>query len=156
MPRHRAVVVSAITATVLPILPVYAAELAPASRPEPVSAISQPFFPTLSQAAATPVVPPDAGIAGLKPDAEAAPFHSFSRRDGLAMGPAPGTSLKVAPTNPAFRTGWQFSGRVGPVRWLTPLEGEGETRLRFGGRVPGQPRLPGMGLFNVGIHYTFE
>jgi len=28
--------------------------------------------------------------------------------------------------------------------------------MRFGGRVKGQPRMPGMGLFNIGVHYNFE
>jgi hypothetical protein len=51
--------------------------------------------------------------------------------------------------------GWQFSGRVGPLRWLTPLDHEGESEMRFGGRVYGQPRMPGMGHFNVGINYNF-
>jgi len=62
----------------------------------------------------------------------------------------------VSPAISAHKTGWQFSGRLGPVRWLTPLEGDGGTTVRFGGRVPGQPRMPGMGLFNLGVHYTFE
>jgi hypothetical protein len=157
MPRHRTVLVSAITATVLPVLSVYAADPAPASRPESASAVSQPILPTPSQPAAVPAARPESWSApGLNFDPETVPYRAFSRRDGLAGGAASSSPLKVTPANPASRTGWQFSGRVGPVRWLTPLEGEGETRMRFGGRVPGQPRMPGMGLFNVGVHYTFE
>lgn len=91
--------------------------------------------------------------------------HEFERaaamapddfRYGLSAQPAPGSPLKLSAGHPASRTGWQWSGRVGPLRWMSPLDGEGESKLRFGGRVPGQPRMPGMGHFNVGIHYTFE
>ncbi len=54
-----------------------------------------------------------------------------------------------------IEAGWHFSGRVGPLRWLTSLEGDGDTEMRFGGRVYGQPRMRGMGNFNVGINYNF-
>jgi hypothetical protein len=49
-----------------------------------------------------------------------------------------------------------MSGRVGPLRWLSPLEGEGEASVKLGGRIKDQPRMPGLGLFNVEIHYNFE
>jgi hypothetical protein len=94
----------------------------------------------------------------LRFDTEAA--STFSRpedhRYGFAGGAAASSALKLSPAIIAPKTGWQFSGRLGPLRWLTPLEGDGGTTVRFGGRVPGQPRMPGMGLFNVGVHYTFE
>ncbi len=66
------------------------------------------------------------------------------------------SKLKLPPPATATKSGWAMSGRVGPLRWLSPLDGEGETRMRFGGRVQGQPRMPGLGLFNVGVHYNFE
>lgn len=69
---------------------------------------------------------------------------------------AGGSKFKLSRPAYATKTGWEMSGRVGPLRWLSPLDGEGETRMRLGGRVQGQPRMPGTGLFNVGIHYNFE
>ena len=153
MPRHRAVLVSAIMATVLPAFSVYAADPAPSAPPDTTGTLHPlPFRPA-----------PDSQSAGLKLESEAAslPVFTFSRRDdhrrrGPASGAPAGSPLKLAPANAALRTGWQFSGRVGPVRWLTPLEGDDATRMRFGGRVPGQPRMPGLGRINIGVHYTFE
>lgn len=85
---------------------------------------------------------------------------SFSRAEDSLYGfpgrAAGSTGLKLTPAPSAPKPGWEVSGRVGPLRFLSPLDGEGETKLRLGGRVPGQPRMPGMGLFNVGIHYNFE
>jgi hypothetical protein len=66
------------------------------------------------------------------------------------------SALRVAPTSVMNRVGWGWSGRVGPVRWLGPIDGEGgETLLRLG-RVPGQPSIQAGGKIRVGIHYTFE
>lgn len=85
---------------------------------------------------------------------------SFSRAEdslyGFPVGAPKGTGLTLTPAPSASRPGWEMSGRVGPLRFLSPLDGEGDTRMRLGGRVPGQPRMPGMGLFNLGIHYNFE
>jgi len=75
---------------------------------------------------------------------------------GYAGLDAGGSRLKLFPAAYAPKTGWEMSGRVGPLRWLSPIDGEGETRVRLGGRLQGQPRMPGLGLFNVGIHYNFE
>jgi hypothetical protein len=72
---------------------------------------------------------------------------------GLSAGES---KLKLSRAAYAPRPGWEVSGRVGPLRWLTPIDGEGEKQVRLGGRLPGQPRMPGMGLFNIGIHYNFE
>lgn len=63
-------------------------------------------------------------------------------------------NLNRGPVAP--RTGWEMSGRLGPLRWLAPLEGDGETQVRLGGRLPNQPRMPNMPPLNVGIHYSFE
>lgn len=91
------------------------------------------------------------------------PRYGFARSGALApeevrygLAPARPSPLKLSAGQPATKTGWQWSGRVGPLRWMSPLDGEGESKLRFGGRLPGQPRMPGMGHFNVGIHYHFE
>ena len=94
----------------------------------------------------------------VKPKAEFMPpaMAPDDFRYGLSVRAAPAAPLKLSKSYPATKTGWHWSGRLGPLRWLSPLDGEGEGKLRFGGRVPGQPRMPGMGNFNVGIHYTFE
>jgi hypothetical protein len=64
--------------------------------------------------------------------------------------------LKAAPVSIMDRTGWSWSGRLGPVRWLGPLDGEsGELMLRVQ-RIPGAPRPAGLGRLYVSIHYTFE
>jgi hypothetical protein len=89
------------------------------------------------------------GAAGVYARGQDSPY-------GLSGSPAAGTGLTFAPAPSAAKPGWEVSGRVGPLRFLSPLDGEGDARLRFGGRVPGQPRMPGMGLFNVGVHYNFE
>jgi hypothetical protein len=119
--------------------------------------------------AARPVPFPGAGGTAKASAAGEAPRYEFDRPAGMppAMAPddfryglsaraAPVSPLKLSRSYPATKTGWNWSGRVGPLRWMSPLDGEGESKLRFGGRVPGQPRMPGMGNFNVGIHYTFE
>lgn len=158
MARHRTVLVSAITATVMPVLSAYAADSVSVTQPNDTGALQHPFRAALPLSA--PGIRPEGEASGLKSETDAAFSFSFSRsgnqRYRFASGTAAGAALKLSPAAAASKTGWQFSGRLGPVRWLTPLEGDGETRMRFGGRVPGQPRMPGMGLFNIGVHYTFE
>jgi hypothetical protein len=64
--------------------------------------------------------------------------------------------LRIASPSLMNRTGWSWSGRLGPLRWLGPVDGEpGEFMLRLR-RIPGQPRIEGVGRFHIGIHYTFE
>ena len=159
MLRHRAVRVSAILATIMPVFPAYATDSVPATQPDGAVTLQQLFRPASPQLSSVPGIVSESRATGLRIGTEAA--SSFSRpsyglSSGAAIGAATSSALKLSPTIYVPRTGWQMSGRVGPVRWMTPLDGEGETALRFGGRVPGQPRMPGMGLFNVGIHYTFE
>src|SRR5688572_1844453 len=61
--------------------------------------------------------------------------------------------LKVAPVSIMDRTGWNWSGRLGPVRWLGPLDGErGELMLRLQ-RIPRAPRPEGLGRVHSIIHY---
>lgn len=172
MPRYCAVLVSVMTATMLPALPAYPAQPTPTAAPAQASTslrLQVPVSPALTPAAASAAAAAAADTSGLnvqnrtsglKFEADPATYYALPRHDnhhyGLASGSAPAGTLNLAPASAAARTGWGFSGRVGPVRWLTPLEGEGETKMRFGGRLPGQPRLPGMGNFNVSIHYAFE
>lgn len=75
-------------------------------------------------------------------------------RQGISTRPLP--KLKIAPISIMNRTGWTWSGRLGPVRWLGPLDGEGgDLTLRLQ-RIPGAPRPEGLGRFHIGIHYAFE
>jgi hypothetical protein len=111
--------------------------------------------PAANRVPAAPLVPGTLRY-GFERPAMPSAMAADDFRYGLSGKTVAGSPLKLSTGHPATRTGWQWSGRVGPLRWMSPLDGEGESRLRFGGRVPGQPRLPGMGHFNVGIHYTFE
>lgn len=158
MSRRRAVLVSALSATIMPVFAAYAADSLPVTQLDGAVTLQQLFRPASPQSLSTPGIRSDSRAAGLSFETGSA--SSFSRpsdhRYGLASGAAASFALKLSPTIYAPKTGWQLSGRLGPVRWMTPLEGEGGTAVRFGGRVPGQPQMPGMGLFNVGIHYTFE
>jgi len=74
--------------------------------------------------------------------------HGISARAAL--------KLQVAPVSILNKTGWSWSGRAGPLRWLGPIDDEGgELMLRLQ-RIPGAPRPAGLGRLHVGIHYTFE
>ena len=158
MARHRAVLVSAIAATVVPVLSAYAADSVSVAQPNDTGALEQHFRPALPQPSTAPGIRLERRQGGLRFDTEGASTLSRPEdyRYGFAGGTAASSALRLSPAISAPKTGWQFSGRVGPLRWLTPLDGDGDTTVRFGGRVPGQPRMPGMGLFNVGVHYTFE
>lgn len=166
----RAVLVSVMTATILPALPAHPAQPTPSAGPTesstslqlqvPASPAAAPVASSAAPAAGTPSLNVPSRTTELKFEADPTTFYALPRHDnhhyGLASGSVPAGALNLAPSSAAVRTGWGFSGRVGPVRWLTPLDGEGETKMRFGGRLPGQPRLPGTGNFSVSIHYAFE
>jgi hypothetical protein len=49
-----------------------------------------------------------------------------------------------------------MSVRAGVLRWLTPIDGDGGITMRLGGRIADQPRTPGLGSFNLSLHYAFE
>jgi hypothetical protein len=166
MSRCRAVLALGMTAMVLPSLPAYPAQSAPSAASTEPAASLQLQIPVPTPVAASPVPAADtpslnaqSRTTELKFEADPTTFYAQSRHDnhsyGMASGAVPSSALNLKSSN-ATRAGWQFSGRAGPVRWLGPLSGEGETKMRFGGRVPGQPRLPGLGLFNVSVHYAFE
>jgi len=155
---QRAMIVWAIAATTLPAVGAYAAEATPAA-PSPAIESSPP---SLAQVP-VPSVPMegfqfDAKPAGLtyKVDLPAAAPRPDDFRFDFAQRQAPEAVLRLSPVVSTPRTGWAFSGRVGPVRWLSPIDGEGETKMRLWGRIPEQPRMPGMGNLNIGLHYTFE
>lgn len=157
-----AMIVWAMTAAVLPAGAVYAAVAAAGADP-PAVEIAEPSADPEPVPAPAPADRPESAPLEVKsldlnyrPDTQAPEPRSDDLRFDFAERPAPATGLKLAPSPGASQTGWAFSGRVGPLRWLTPLESEGQTRLRLGGRLPDQPRTPGLGRFNMSIHYSFE
>lgn len=182
MLHQRAALVSVVIAGFWPAGAVYAADLAAlasseiAVRQSPLRASVQPqssgarpasFRPgryamaSLSPAAerdssAVSGASPSVAADGVRPG-RAAPgeYRLDESRDGLSTSAGIESGLALAASSLMNRTGWTWSGRLGPVRWLGPLDGEGETMLRLR-RIPGQPRIQGVGRFHVGIHYTFE
>lgn len=156
----RAMIVWVMAATTLPVVIAYAAEATPAA-PSPAIESSPPS-PAPDQVPPVPVegLQFDARPAGLayKVDVPASAPRPDDYRFDFAQRPGAGAgvTLRLSPVVSTPRTGWAYSGRVGPLRWLAPIDGEGESTLRLGGRVPGQPRTPGMGNFNFSLHYTFE
>jgi len=153
---QRAMMVSTIAALIQPQSTAFAEEAAPAT-PAPVVETAP------SSAAAAPAEQPEGIVFHARPtglvyklDArDAAPLPETYRFD-FERQPMPATGIRLAPAYGAPRGGWSVSGRLGPLRWLTPLSNEGATVMRFGGRIPGQPRTPGLGPFNLSAHYEFE
>ena len=162
--------VSVIAAMSLPVLAAYAAEPKPASEPSVVSPLPAPVSkPAESPVASAPEPQPGLklDLAPASPDGQSGLFRygsgdtanyatsrPASRAYSLGSQGIPQTRLNLAPQASEPKTGWETSGRVGPLRWLNSADGE--TKMRFGGRVKDQPRIPGPSLFNLGIHYKFE
>lgn len=157
MPRQVAMLVWAVAAILLPPLATYASDLIHPSQPEAVTSQQQHAGLGLARNFSLSAVSPERRSLRLsfRLDATALTAEPDDFRYGLASRGAIEPALKWSADTSASRAGWHFSGRLGPMRWLTPLDGEGEAKIRFGGRLPGQPRMPGMGRFNVGIHYNF-
>jgi len=158
MPRKRAMILWTTVAAVLPVFAAYAADATPTA-PTPVVTVSPPdpapaAAPSLTSQGLRLNSPPS-GL-NYKVDVPAPALRPDDFRFDLADRSASAAALKLTPVINSPRAGWHFSGRVGPLRWLTPLDGDGATNLRFGERVPGQPRTPGMGIYNISVHYTFE
>jgi hypothetical protein len=153
---QRATILWAIAAIVLPASAAHAEEAVPEA---PSSAIesSRPG-PAPEPAVQFESVVFDARPSGLiyRLDEQGGAGRTEDLRFDFAQFPASAAGTRFLPAAGAPRTGWSFSGRAGPFRWLAPISGEGETKLRFGGRVPGQPRTPGLGHFNLSVHYDFE
>jgi len=155
---QRAMIVWVMAATALPVVAAYADEELPAA-PSPAIESSAPSpAPEPAPSVLMEDLQFDAKPAGLtyKVEVPAAAPQPDDFRFNFAQRTAPEAALWLSPVAGAPRTGWAASGRVGPVRWLSPIDGEGETTMRLWGRVPGQPRAPGMGHYNISIHYTFE
>jgi len=152
-----AMIVWALVAMVLPAASVPAAE--------PAAAAQSPAAENVEFAAApVPAVPvADAALEGrpagliYRLDTPSPESRTEALRFDFERRPPPAAApLRLAPASGGPRSGWAISGRAGPLRWLTPLDGEGESQLRLGGRVADQPRTPGLGLYNMSIHYRFE
>ena len=155
---QRTIIMWAMAATALPVVAAHAAAATPAAPPPaiedtPPNQASEPALPVPMEGLQF-----DAGAAGLtyKVDGPAAAPRPDDFRFVFAQRPAPEATLRLSPVVTTYRTGWAFSGRMGPLRWLSPFDGEGETKMRLWGAVPGQPRAPGMGSYNINLHYTFE
>jgi len=149
-------IVWAIAVLVLPHSTAYAEEAAPRT-PAPVMENAP------SNVAPAPADHPGGMLLDAKPaglvyrlDARDSALASEEFRFDFAHRPPPPTGIRLTPALSAARSGWAISGRAGPVRWLTPLDGESGTTMRLGGRVADQPRTPGLGLFNMSLHYRFE
>ncbi len=155
---QRAMIVWAMAATTLPVVAAHAAEATPGA-PSPAIESSPPS-PAPEMVPSVPLEEPqiEAKPAGLiyKVEVPAPAPRPDDFRFEFAQRPASETALRLSPAVSAPRAGWAFSGRVGLLHWLSPIDGEGETTMRLGARVPGQPRTPGMGNFNISVHYTFE
>jgi hypothetical protein len=153
---QRTMTMWAIAVVILPHSPAFAEEATPGS---PVSIIeTAPSTAATAPADVPGVIVFHARSSGLnyKLDVrDPVPLPEEFRFD-FAHRPAPSTGIRLTPVAGVNRGGWAFSGRAGPVRWLTPITSEGSTVMRFGGRVPDQPRTPGLGNFNLSIHYAFE
>jgi len=155
-----AFIVWAIAAMMLPHAAAFSAEAMPGAAAPAIEFINPNEPPAPEFVSVDPVesVPLDARPVGLNYKLDA-PVPD-SRPDGLrfdfARRQASASALRLSPALGGSRPGWAFSGRAGPVRWLTPLDGEGQSTLRLWGRIPDQPRVPGLGKFNMSIHYSFE
>jgi len=171
MPIRHAALVSAITVSSWPADVAHAADAAaqapasppgqsqPALRPEtPAPPVPRPvdLRPANLTFAASPLARQDDPRPGFAVDAASASARPATFAPGYSATAAAGPTLKLSRGPSAPRTGWEMSGRLGPLRWLTPLAGEGETQLRLGRRLENQPRMEGMPPINVGVHYSFE
>ena len=157
MPRPRVMSLWRIAAAALPLFAACAAHAAPTA-PTPDAQVSPPN----PVPAAAPSVPSQ-GLRLNSPPSEAtskvsqpaSALRSAGARFDLAERAAGAAALDLTPVNYPSRTGWHISGRAGPMRWVTPLAADGTTILRLGGSVPGQPRMPGMGTYNISVHDAF-
>jgi hypothetical protein len=160
MPVRGAMIVWAMAATVLPLAAGYAAEATPPAAAFPIESTPPNASPAPEPVSTDPVesVLLDARPVGLnyKFDAPAPEPLPNGLRFDFARRPASASALRFSPAPSGPRPGWAFSGRAGPLRWLTPLDGEGGTKVRLWGRIPDQPRQPGLGNLNMSIHYSFE
>jgi hypothetical protein len=158
MLRQSAMIVWTMVATALPVVAAHAAEATP-STPAP-AVESSPSGPAPEMVLSDPMelLEFDSKPGGLtyKVDVPAAAPRPDDFRFDFAQRSASETTLRLSPVVSAPRAGWAVSGRMGPLRWLTPISGEGEPTMRLGSRVPGQPHTPGMGHYNISVHYTFE
>ena len=155
---QRSTIVWAMAATALLFVAVYAAAATPPAPSAATESLSPSPAPERAPSVPMEGLQLDAKTAGLtyKLEAPAPEARAEGIRFDFTQRAAPATAPRFSPAVSAPRTGWAVSGRAGPLRWLTPIDGEGETKFRLWGRVEGQPRTPGLGNLNIGFHYTFE
>lgn len=154
-----ATILWAMAATVLPLAAAFAEEATRGAAAPAIESIDLNAHPAPELVSVDPMesVPLDVRPVGLnyKLDEPAPDSRPDGARFDFVQRPASASTLRLSPAFTGSRPGWAFSGRVGPLRWLTPLDSEGEITLRLG-RIPGQPRPPGLGRLNMSIHYSFE
>ncbi len=154
-----AIILGAMAAIVLPPAVAFSAEATPEAAAPAIESthLNAPADPELVSEDPVESVSLGARPSGLNYKlAEPAPdFRPDGERFDFAPSAAFTSTLRLSPAFAGPRTGWNFSGRAGPLRWLAPLDGEFEGTLRLG-RIPGQPRPPGLGKLNMVIHYSFE
>ena len=155
---QRAMIVWAMAATALPVVAAHAAEATPAAPPPAIESTPPNPAPEAAPSVLMEGLLVDAKPAGLiyKVDVPASAPRPDDFRFDFAQRPAANAPLMLTPVVSTYRTGWAFSGLMGPLRWLTPIDGDGETKVRLWGRVPDQPRTPGLGHYNINLHYAFE
>lgn len=155
-----ATILWAMAATVLPLAAAFAEEATPGAATPAIesTSLNAPAEPELVFEDSVESISLGARPLGLnyKLDEPAPDSRPDGARFDFVQRPASASALRLSPALAGSRTGWAFSGRAGPVRWLTPLDGEGQSTLRLWGRIPDQPRTPGLGRFNMSIHYSFE
>jgi hypothetical protein len=122
-----ALIVWAMAATVLPLAAAFAAEVMPGAAASAIESTdpNEPPAPELVSMDPVESVPLEARPVGLnyRPDAPAPDSRPAGLRFDFARRPASASALRLSPALGGSRPGWAFSGRAGPVRWLTPLEG---------------------------------
>lgn len=153
-----ALIVWAMATSALPVVAAQAAEETPAAPAAAVESSPPSPAPELMLSVPVELFQPDSKPGGLsyQVDVPAAAPRPDDFRFDFAQHSASESTLRLSPVVSAPKAGWAVSGRMGPLRWLTPIAGEGESKMRLGAKVPGQPHTPGMGSLNISVHYTFE
>ena len=155
MPRFSAALVWVMSAAVLPAPAAYAADSDSTGSPEIQSKADTQLHAHPAIATADGIGAAS-GLPGMSSGqyAPASPLPADDFQRDVANRGAAGPAIKFSQSIGADKTGWNVFWRLGPVRGLTPLDSDRATRMRFGGRLPGE--VPGAGILNISIHYAFD
>jgi hypothetical protein len=157
MRRYFAVLLWTVTATLLPGQAAYASETPESQSLQAATVSDQPAVLDLGSPVVMPRIGPGTRLPSFRSrlNAPASSLRADDYRYDSAKHGAAGPAINFAPAESADSAGWHASWRLGPVRGLTPLDHEGESKMRFGGRLPGQPRIPGTGIVNFAMYYAY-